>query len=101
MGRRGELPSRSGPAGTSLLLGFGVLALAALAAVFLLWPRPDQASVVVPAGGPGPLVANPPVVDLGRVPFNQPVSARFELVNTGGQPVRLLGQPVVRTLEGC
>ena len=46
-------------------------------------------------------IAAQPVVDLGRVPFDSQVEAHFVLENTGGQPVRVVGAPTVKTLEGC
>jgi hypothetical protein len=52
-------------------------------------------------GSPGRLVASQPTVDLGRVPFDVLAEARFELTNTGGDTVRLVGAPRVRMLEGC
>jgi hypothetical protein len=41
------------------------------------------------------------MVDLGRVPFDKLAEARFDLANTGGDTVRLIGAPRVRMLEGC
>jgi hypothetical protein len=35
------------------------------------------------------------------VPFNKEVVAEFELVNTGGTPVKLTSAPTVAMLEGC
>jgi hypothetical protein len=49
----------------------------------------------------GGLVARSGVVDLGRVPFDVQAEGRFELVNTGAQPVKVLGPPQVKMLEGC
>jgi hypothetical protein len=52
-------------------------------------------------GEAGQLTAAQPVVDLGSVPFDRQVQAQFVLENTGGQPVRLVGPPTVKTLDGC
>jgi hypothetical protein len=49
----------------------------------------------------GALTANSTTVDLGNVPFDVQAEGRFELVNSGTQPVRLLGAPQVKMLEGC
>ena len=53
------------------------------------------------AAASGSLVAKSSTVDLGRVPFDVQAEGRFELVNTGAQPVRLLDPPQVTMLEGC
>lgn len=82
------------------LLGLGALGLALLAA-FLLWPRGESGAPPGSADLAGRLEARPALVDLGRVPFDRVAEARFELVNSGGQPVRLLEKPAVRVLEGC
>lgn len=102
MTQRRKTPLPTGGSGSpSLLVGIGALVLLAVAAVFL-WPRGEApASIVGTAGGLGRLVATAPLVDLGRVPFDSMVEARYELVNTGSSAVRLLGQPEVKTLEGC
>lgn len=81
-------------------LGAGVLAFAALVGLVLLL-RPSMPQPGADAGAPGRLEARPAMIDLGRVPFDRLVEARYELVNTGGQPVRLLGAPAVKTLDGC
>lgn len=85
-----------------MLLGLAAVLLLALAA-FLLWPRPAEPARpnATNANAPGRVVAFPPAVDLGRVPFDRMVEARYELTNTGGREVRLLDRPNVATLEGC
>jgi hypothetical protein len=59
------------------------------------------ASIVIDPAAPGGLIAARAVVDLGRVPFDRRADAVFELVNTGGTPVRLVKAPTVAMLEGC
>jgi hypothetical protein len=81
-------------------LAAGVLALAMLAGLVVM-TRPSAPRPAGDARTPGRLEARPVMIDLGRVPFDRLVEARYELVNTGGQPVRLLGAPAVKTLEGC
>jgi hypothetical protein len=49
----------------------------------------------------GVLVAKSATVDLGRVPFDLQAEGRFDLVNSGPQPVKLVGAPQVKMLEGC
>ena len=73
----------------------GVLVLAACSN-----PAPT-APPVVGVRAPGGLVASISSVDLGRVPFDVPAEGRFELVNTGARPVKLIGAPQVTMLEGC
>ncbi|MBI3978479.1 MAG: hypothetical protein HY331_09870 [Chloroflexi bacterium] len=118
--RRQPAPPPPRPTGRlALVLGLGALAIVAVAA-FALWPRADLppagADRAAPATGqqtvatgqpavdantPGRLVASTEVVDLGRVPFDREVQARYELVNAGGRPIKLIAAPEVKTLEGC
>jgi hypothetical protein len=81
------------------MLGLAVALVAGLAA--LLWAQTPSREVATDASAPGRLVALQPTVDLGRVPFDRMTEARFELDNTGGDVVRLVGAPKVRMLEGC
>jgi hypothetical protein len=67
----------------------------------LFWTQAASREVVADPSAPGRLVAARPTVDLGRVPFDRMTEARFELDNTGGDVVRLVGAPKVRMLEGC
>ena len=81
-----------------------VVAVAVLAsfgaAAMLIFGR-DTPTVATEPGAPGRLVASQTTVDLGRVPFDKQVEARFDLANTGSETVRLVGAPQVRMLEGC
>jgi len=49
----------------------------------------------------GALAARSTTVDLGSVPFDVQAEGQFDLVNSGAEPVRLLGAPQVKMLEGC
>ena len=82
-----------------LLLGFVIALVAGVAA--LAWAQTPSREVATDASAPGRLVAVQPTVDLGRVPFDRMTEGRFELDNTGGDMVRLVGAPKVRMLEGC
>ena len=82
-----------------LMLGLVVALTAGLAA--LIWAQTPYRVVATDSSAPGRLVAEQPAVDLGRVPFDRMTEARFELGNTGGDVVRLVGAPKVRMLEGC
>jgi hypothetical protein len=87
----------------------GVVALVVVGAgLSTVGGRSDAPAAAVPAAAieidpaaPGGLAAANPVVDLGRVPFDKEVVADFELVNTGGTPVKLTAAPTVAMLEGC
>jgi hypothetical protein len=100
--RKSSAPPVASSGPPVLLLGIGVLVLLIAAAVFF-WPRGEAlpAAQTTTAGAGGQLVAVAPVIDLGQVPFDVMREVRYELQNTGTQPVRLVGQPQVVTLEGC
>ena len=90
---------RRGQGRVLLLLGLAALIVAGLAALF--WAETPRRDVATDTSAPGRLVAGQPTIDLGRVPFDRMTEARFELDNTGGDVVRLVGAPKVRMLEGC
>lgn len=109
MRRRNARRPRRESWGPLLFTGAG-LAAVLLVGVIVLWPRPQPVSqttspnpisLAVDPPTPGRLAAAAATVDLGRVPFDQTAEARYELVNTGGRDVRLVGKPTVKTLEGC
>lgn len=78
-----------------LILVLAALGLAALGGLALVGQtRTSEA-------WPGRLVAVQSMIDLGRVPLDRVVEARFILENTGGSPVRIVAAPTVKTLEGC
>jgi hypothetical protein len=81
------------------VLGLAVALVAGLAA--LLWGQTPSRDIASDVSAPGRLVAVQSTVDLRRVPFDRMTEARFELDNTGGDVVRLVGAPKVRMLEGC
>ena len=65
------------------------------------WLQPGSQRVAADPTAPGRLIADEATVDLGRVPFDRMVEARFTVANTGGDVVRLVGAPKVQMLEGC
>ena len=80
----------------------GILGLLVVGLItFAIWAPAKDAAVGTDPDAPGRLVAAQTVVDLGRVPFDKPVEARFELANTGGTTVQLVDRPLVKTREGC
>jgi hypothetical protein len=60
-----------------------------------------QPTTTSAATSSGVLAAKSSTVDLGNVPFDVQAEGRFDLVNSGRQPVKLLGAPQVKMLEGC
>jgi hypothetical protein len=85
----------------SLFLAVLFVLLTAVGAGAVLVYGHRSRPVATEPGAPGRLVASQTTVDLGRVPFDKPAEARFDLANTGGATVRLIGPPRVRMLEGC
>jgi hypothetical protein len=89
--------------GLTVLVGLAVLAWLALPQTVQM-PTDSGSIGAAPASGTdgaSRLAVAQPVVDLGAVPFDKLVEARFELTNTGTSPVRLVGKPEVKTLDGC
>ncbi len=81
-----------------LLLAAGLLGLVLL--VGGVWLTRSNPAVEI-TSDIGRLEATQATIDLGRVPLGQQANATFELVNRGATPVRLMGLPEVRTVEGC
>jgi hypothetical protein len=79
----------------------GALSVLVLSACSSVAPAPTPRTVSTSATSAGVLVPQSTSVDLGNVPFDVPAQGQFELVNTGTQPVKLLGTPQVKMLEGC
>ena len=80
-----------------LLLALGALGL--IIAGVLIFARQPQAESSTGAGAR--VAVQPEQIDFGRVPVEQPVTARFVVSNTGDEPLQILGQPQVRLVEGC
>ena len=97
VGRSLRKSPRRAMLGPIVLIGAAILAIAVVAA----WGLSSTATGGRSTVEAGQLIAAQPVVDLGRVPFDRQAEARFVLENTGGQPVRVVGAPTVKTLEGC
>jgi hypothetical protein len=99
MAKRKIQSSRSRP-GVSLLALAGLAVVGVLVAGYV-WSRPASSPATAPASQSTSIQSGKSQIDLGRVPFNQQVEARFELVNSGASTVRFTGPPQVTTLEGC
>jgi hypothetical protein len=82
-----------------LIRVLGLISLALLA-VALSACQASQTPLVTPVAGVG-VIAQPSQVDLGRVPFDQQVDARFTLINRGTTVVHLDQNVEVQALEGC
>lgn len=83
-----------------LFLLLAALVASAVIAVLALSGSAAQRATI-DSSAPGRLVVSEPTIDLGRVQFDVLAEARFDLANTGADPVRLVGAPRVRLLEGC
>lgn len=65
-------------------------------------PKPAPSGQSVPAGASVPRVSvERDALDFGNVPFEKVVQANFVVKNVGTAPLRVLGEPPLRTLEGC
>ena len=87
------------PITLSLIILVGV----ALVAVALMEGGNNQSgSTAAPqvSGAPA-LQVDQAKIDLGDVPLGQTVSAKFEVVNVGDQPLRFKEKPYVEVVEGC
>ena len=88
---------------TTWLIPAILVALALIVAGGIAMTRPGQATSE--AGGPSgssPRVAvDREKLDFGKVKMNTPVTAAFKVKNTGGGPLKILGEPLVRVVEGC
>ena len=100
--------SRGWASGAAAVVVAAPLALLALLAAACSPPAtslpsasaPKSADAVVSAA-PAGLVAAIPSVELGRVPFDRMVEARYELTNVSAQTIKLTAPPEVTMLEGC
>jgi hypothetical protein len=80
----------------SVALGAALVLL--LAAGVAWWRQP------APAPGPGGtprLVVDRTAIDLGDVPFETPVEARFVVTNAGDGVAEVDGTPRVTAVQGC
>jgi hypothetical protein len=78
------------------ILAAGLLLLAAV--VWWAWPRPAAAPEV--RGSPR-LKLDRDRVDLGPVKLGSWVEVKYQLTNSGDQPLRLTQAPYVEVVEGC
>jgi hypothetical protein len=86
--------------GDRLTIRTGAILVALLFGCACATPVPTIVRTPTPLP-PGVLVPEAPAINLGNVPVNVQQEAEFDLVNSGGQPVTILGLPHVTILEGC
>jgi len=90
---------RQSPGFVVLIRVLGLISLALLA-VTLSACQANQTPPATSLAGGG-IIAQPSQVDLGRVPFDRQVDARFTLINHGTTVVHLDQNVEVQALEGC
>jgi len=78
----------------------GALALI-LVGVFVLQRGTAAPSMPVEVAGKPRLAVDREQIDFGKVPFDKPVRAEFELSNVGDEALQLLAIPTVEVREGC
>ncbi len=82
-----------------LILSLGAVVLAA--GVLLLTTMGGSAGIGGGVATSPQIAMDQTEIDFGRVPVNQRVQADFTITNTGGQPLRIVGQPQVDVVKGC
>lgn len=86
-----------------IVLSLIILAGVAVLAAALIGGGNNQSDATAKpqvSGGPA-LQVDQAKIDLGDVPLGQTVSAKFEVVNVGDQPLRFQEKPYVEVVEGC
>jgi hypothetical protein len=84
-----------------ILVGGGVV-LVVLAAIFVYSSnQPPKPDVPLEVSGAPALQVDKERIDFGNVKVDTPVTATFEIVNVGDQPLRFDQVPKVEVVEGC
>ena len=80
-----------------------IVAGVALIVVVLIGSGNNQSSSTVTpqVDGAPALKIDQEKIDLGDVPLGQTVNVKFEVANTGDQPLRFKEKPYVEVVEGC
>jgi hypothetical protein len=94
--RKSSNQNRGNPRGMFLLVLLAVAVIAAALVYSSQTGSPENAGVVGPR-----LSVDQEVIDFGQVKMGQPVSAAFELTNTGDADLRLTKEPYIEVVEGC
>jgi hypothetical protein len=87
-----------------LIFVIGGVALIGVAALLIFGGGGGAASsppITPEVSGAPKLKANTYRIDLGDVRLGEWVSASFEIVNAGDQPLRFTEEPYVEVVEGC
>jgi len=83
-----------------VLLIIGAVAFLLIALGVLASCSPAAGGSSGGANGPS-LAIDPAKIDFGQVKVNNMVKADFKLRNVGNQPLQIIGEPVVRVVQGC
>jgi len=78
-----------------------VLAVVVISAIFVFSRGSNQSIIAVNVKGKPNLVVDKTRIDFGDVHFGIPVTAVFQVSNTGDQPLQILQQPRLEVLQGC
>jgi hypothetical protein len=81
------------------IIGAVALVLIALGVLASCSPGAGESSGSA-VNGPS-LTVDPAKIDFGQVKVNNVVKADFRLKNVGSQPLQIIGEPVVRVVQGC
>ena len=95
-------PNKSGKSNLPLIVVGGGVVLVVLAAIFVYNSnQPPKSVVPLEVSGAPALKVDKERVDFGDVKVDNPVTASFEIVNVGDQPLLFDEAPKVEVVEGC
>jgi hypothetical protein len=99
---KGKGQGKSGKSNLPLILVGGGAVLLLLAALFVYTgSRSSKSGVQQQVSGAPALKVDKERIDFGDVKIDTPVTATFEIYNTGDQPLRFSQAPKVEVVEGC
>lgn len=94
-----QAPSRRGP--LLVVAAGGALLLAAVALILTQTLFAGEPAVTPQVAGSPRLMVDQTTIDEGYVRYNVPIRTTFRLSNVGDQPLKILGTPQVRLVDGC
>ena len=77
------------------------LAILATVVTWIVLPMEGKTGEAPKFRGGARLAVDKDLIDLGALPYNQIVEARFQLKNVGDHPLQLPPSPPVEVVEGC
>jgi hypothetical protein len=83
-----------------LAVGGAVLLVAGALVVLQPWSG-DEPQVTPQVDGAPRLMVDRTTVEEGYIKYDVPIRTAFRLSNVGDQPLKILGEPQVRLVEGC